>query len=293
MIELLGHQLPAAIQLPEDHVGRHAHVLVEGDVGAHTSDRVDRRHREPRQAGVHHEHGDSLVERGVRVRARCEPHVVGALGAAGENLLSVDDVMITVAHGARLEGGQIAACRGLRVTNGKGDLAAGDARQELALLFLRASPDERRPDGVHRHEGKRRLGKPQLLHQDFLGERVERPATVLQRPAGGEPARLAHAPDDGSVEFAALAAPAHLLALLRRHEVGQIGAELAAQRNLPGGVFDVHGGFSLRRTARCRVPSGSGRLQGRRCRRSNRARTGDRQCASGRSPRAAGRSCGA
>src|SRR5580765_8613221 len=140
----------------------------------------------------------------VRIGARREPYVVRALGAAGEDLLAIDDEGFPVAHRPGLQRREVGARLRLTVADGEVELTAGDARQDIALLLRRAAPDQGRTDGVDGHERKRRLGKPQFLKNDLLGQGIEPATAVLLGPAGGQPAVLAHAPEEAAVGAAAL-----------------------------------------------------------------------------------------
>ena len=64
------------------------------------------------------------------VRASRTP--VGVVRAGGPDLLAVDDVVVAIAHGARLQAGEVAAGARLAVALAPDDLAARDARQVLA-----------------------------------------------------------------------------------------------------------------------------------------------------------------
>src|SRR5437899_8981513 len=52
---------------------------------------------------------------------RSQPHVVGVTGQAGEDLLAVDDVLVAVAHGPRLQRGQVGAHARLRVPDARSE----------------------------------------------------------------------------------------------------------------------------------------------------------------------------
>jgi hypothetical protein len=61
---------------------------------------------ETRSIDRHDEDRETLVLGGIGVGPGGQPHVVGVLDRAGEDLLAVDHVLVAVAHGPRLERGQ-------------------------------------------------------------------------------------------------------------------------------------------------------------------------------------------
>ena len=170
-----------------------------------------------------------------------EPDVVGAVGAAGEDLGAVHHEDVAFAHGARLERGEVGARAGLGVADREVDLAAQDSRQEALLLRLAAARDQGGADGVERDEGQRRAGAPGLLEPDLLLDRRAPLAPPLLRPAHAEPAVGAHLPDQPALERARLER-ADLRAHVGRDQLREVGAELCAKRLLGGGVVDVHAG---------------------------------------------------
>src|SRR5690606_12000360 len=73
-----------------------------------------------------------------RRRARQQQHQVGVVDPRDEDLLAVDDVVVAVAHGGRLQPSRVGAGVGLGDAEGlQAQLAAGDLRQVAALLLLR------------------------------------------------------------------------------------------------------------------------------------------------------------
>jgi hypothetical protein len=121
------------------------------------------------------------------------------------------------------------------------DLAGEDRAQELLLLRLAARVHQRRSDRVQRDERDRRARTPRLLEPDQLLDRGASLAAVLLGPADAEPAVAAHLPDQLLVQRAGLEA-VQLRAQLGSDQLGEVGAQLGAQRLLLGRVVDVHGG---------------------------------------------------
>ena len=74
--------------------------------------------------------------RGVGVGAGEQDHPVGVLGAGGPDLLAVDDVVVAVADGAGLEGGEVGAGAGLAEALAPDGLARRACRAGMLLLLL-------------------------------------------------------------------------------------------------------------------------------------------------------------
>ena len=79
------------------------------------------------------------------VRTRQE-HPVGPVGVRRPDLLAVDDEVVAVEHGARLQAREVRAGAGLGVALAPANLAADDARQVLALELVAALVKEQRSD---------------------------------------------------------------------------------------------------------------------------------------------------
>ena len=95
VVELRGDQPPAVVLRADPHPGRDPHAGVVGRVdvvGAVVRD--DRGPGEPRVGGVDDEDGDPAVP--GRGGPAGQPDVIGLVGAGGEDLLPVDDVILPV-----------------------------------------------------------------------------------------------------------------------------------------------------------------------------------------------------
>ena len=105
----------------EQRVGRDAHVLVE-DLGVAAelaevlaagapSSATSRTIFTPGRVGRHDEHRRALVRARVGVGDRHDDQEVGDRGVGGEPLVAVDDPLVAVAHGARLQQRRVRARR--------------------------------------------------------------------------------------------------------------------------------------------------------------------------------------
>ena len=124
----------------------------------------------------------------MSVRTKAEDPV-GVLAERGPGLLAVDDVVVAVALRRGLERGEVGAGAGLGEALAPPVVEIGDARQEAALLLLRAEGDDHRPD--HADAERQRRGRRRLLHlvlEDVLLHRVPAGAAPFDRPVRHRPA---------------------------------------------------------------------------------------------------------
>ena len=96
VVELVGDEPPPAVDLSDAHRVGDSDVVVEGRRGVRLPEGHERLDREPRIGGVDQEHRDALVAGGIRIGAGRQPHVVGVVGEAGEQLLAVDHPFVAV-----------------------------------------------------------------------------------------------------------------------------------------------------------------------------------------------------
>ena len=181
--------------LAEEVLGRDAHV-VEEDLVELVAARHVHEGAHGEAGGVHRDHevGDALVLRDVGVGAGEAEHVLGHVGERGPDLLAVDDVVVAVADGAGLEGGEVGAGLGLGEALAPHVFAGEDAGDVLLLLLVGAVHEDGGPedrDAEPADEDGRRgraCGRlhvvDELLHDGHLG------AAVLLRPAQGDVAGL-------------------------------------------------------------------------------------------------------
>ena len=122
----LGHG-PAVVQLADERVARHAHVveehlaelLVAGEV-------ADRAQRDARRLQVHQQEADALLLLRRLVGAHQQVDVRRVVGERGPDLLAVDDEVIAVEHRGGLQAREIGAGVGLGVALAP-DVLAGAA----------------------------------------------------------------------------------------------------------------------------------------------------------------------
>ena len=138
---------PALVDLA-DHVGRgHAHVLEEDlvELGL-AGDLAERPDGDARRLHVDQDERDALVLGRARIGAHEEEAPFRHVRHAGPDLLAVDDVVVAVEHGARLEIGEVAARVGLGEALAP-DLLGGEDLGEVPLaLGRRAMPHDRRAE---------------------------------------------------------------------------------------------------------------------------------------------------
>ena len=127
-------------------------------------------HGEPLHAGLDQERGDALGALGAR--GRHEHRDDSCVRAVGHpHLRAVDDVAVALPDGRAEHRGRVRARSRFRERERRGHLAAGEARQEPALLLLVPAEDE----GI----------TAEVLHQEDRGRRGARPRHLL----GGEAER--------------------------------------------------------------------------------------------------------
>ena len=124
----------------------------------------------------------------IDIGAGRDPAPVGEVGAGGPDLLAVDHVVVAVAHGAGLEGGEVAAGARLAVEGAPPLLGARDRRDVLSLLLLGAVEHERGSDPGDTHVPNGGAGVGHLLVVDELAHVRGAAAAVLLGPGHREPA---------------------------------------------------------------------------------------------------------
>ena len=131
--------LPSLADLADLTLGRDDGVgekhLVEGCVAVHL---LQLPHFHAALAHVEDEIRQSLVLRGIPVRAREQQAVVGVVGARGPDLLAIDDPVLAVEVGARSSTGEIGPAAGFAEQLAPGVFAGEDAAQVLLLLRIAA-----------------------------------------------------------------------------------------------------------------------------------------------------------
>ena len=203
----------------------------------------DRGPGEARVAGIHDENGDPLVT--GRGGAAGQPYVVGRVRAGGEGLLPVDDVAVAVAYGPGTQRREVGAGLRLGIADGEVHLAGQDPGQEEVLLPGCAVLVQRGADGLQGDRGQRHVRAGRLVGEDLLLHLAEPAAAVAHRPAHPEPPVAAHPAYHVAVD-GAVPLGEQLGALGGRHQPGEVGAQLAAQRELARGQVDEHASRSSR-----------------------------------------------
>ncbi len=204
-------------------------------------EQVHGHHPHPRCVHGHDDHGDALVLGRLRVGPHGQPAVVGVAGQAGEDLGPVDDELVAVDHGARLQRGQVRAGVRLRVADAEVDLPGQDLGQEELLLLLAAVVHDRRADRVDGEHGHRRPAAHGLVEEDELLDGGTALTAPLRGPADPQPAVGRHLLGDPPRRRADAVALGQLLLDLGGEEIGVVLAQLPAKGLLLLGVADLHG----------------------------------------------------
>ena len=243
VVELVGHQRPPAVELADEVLLGHPHVLVVGRAGPDAGDRVDRREGEALAVGGHQDHREALVTGQVGVGAAGQPDVVGVLDQRGPHLLAVDHPLVALQPRPGLQAGEVGARTRLRVADREVHLALEDLRQDLGLLRVGAEAHDRGPDRVERQVGDRHPGDGRLVGEDELVHHRPVLAAVLLRPADAQPAVVADLLDDFLVDrrVPELAGRRRQRrTTLGGHERLEVVPELGAELLLLGCQCDVH-----------------------------------------------------
>ena len=198
---------PAVVDLADPVPVGQPDVAVEADVGGLVADGGQRLALEPGRAGRDQEHGHALVLGQRRVGPGDQEDVRGVLDVGGEDLLPVDDPLITVADRPGLGVGDVGPAVRLGIALGEPDRALGHTGLQLVaqprvpvLLDRRPAPGWSSPSMTSRRQfGLEDLDAHivQLGAAVFLPPARPQPALGAQREVkplvvGGGP--LAHAP---------------------------------------------------------------------------------------------------
>ena len=189
-VERRRRDVPAAVEFAEQAGLWNAYVVEKDLVEALTVRHVDQRpHADAGRLHVHEEVTDAAVLRRVGIGARDHEHPVGVVRLAGPDLLSVEDELVAIRNGARLQRCEIGAGVWFAVPLAPDDLAGRDARQVLRLLLVVAVEDDRRAeitDGGGVDDRRARVAH-RLVVNDLIPVRQFETA-VLLRPRRRDPA---------------------------------------------------------------------------------------------------------
>ena len=179
-----GSQVPAPVLLPEQRVGRDAHILeihlIEFVAAQHVHQRA---HADTRRFHVNQEVADPPVLRCVRISARNEDAHVRTVRAAGPDLLAIDNVIVPIADRPRLQACKVAPRPRFTEELTPLVLAADDSWQVAFLLFLGPGNHDRRArPPVTDPAGSWRTLPGELLAEDELFLHAQATAAMLLRP---------------------------------------------------------------------------------------------------------------
>src|SRR5256884_13247 len=147
-------------------------------------DLLERTHLDAWLAHVEEHARDALVLGRLRVGAREQDPPVGDRPARGPDLLAVDEEVVALVLGARLEAREVRAGVGLRVELAPDLLGREHPLQVALLLPVGPVDDDRRADEADPEpvDRRRRADPRHLVLDDRLLHRRGGPAAVLRRP---------------------------------------------------------------------------------------------------------------
>ena len=219
---------PAVVDLAQSVPVGDADIAVVGDVGPLVTDGGQRLDLDAR--GVHgdEEHGQALVLGQGRVGPGDEEDVRAVLGAGGEDLLPVDDPLLTVTHGPGLGVGDVGPAVGLGVAQDEPGGSVGHLGLEFRLQVRHCVGIDGRPDQVVRTAGHRGVPLAQLRLQNPDADIVQFGAAVFFLPPRLQPALGPQGQPEPLVEVVGpLAGPGvHLLGQVLIQERPDLIAEL-------------------------------------------------------------------
>src|SRR5947208_1048304 len=159
-------------------------------------DLLERTHLDAWLAHVEEHARDALVLGRLRVGAREQDPPVGDRPARGPDLLAVDEEVVALVLGARLEAREVRAGVGLRVELAPDLLGREHLLQVALLLPVGPVDDDRRADEADPEpvDRRRRADPRHLVLDDRLLHRRGGPAAVLRRPQHSHVARLVEPP---------------------------------------------------------------------------------------------------
>ena len=133
----------------------------------------------------------------IRVRPRHQVDVRCVVGRRCIHLLTVDDILVAVAHRAALEPRQVRSRLGLSEPEGENDLSVDQPRNELLLLLFGAGRQNgRRPASSSSHSDS---DPGEFLFDHVLFDSAAALSPVFLGPADADPVALRDLPDQFSV----------------------------------------------------------------------------------------------
>ena len=196
VVELARDEPPALVQSAHQIRGRHAHVVEEDGVDVMLREQMQGIDPDARRLHVDEEHRQPAVLGRILIGPHGQPAIVGIAREARPELLPVDDVVVAIAIGPRLQRGEVGPRARLAVADAEMNLAGEDLRQEELLLLFAAVPHDGRTDGIDREHRNRRTRAHGLVEEHELLDLRSALAAVFLGPADPEPTVLAHLAHD-------------------------------------------------------------------------------------------------
>src|SRR5690606_14807803 len=218
---------PALVLLADPVAHRHPHVLEVHLVHLRLSiNQHDGRQGDTGSFHVDEEEADALLFLGRRVSSHQTEYPVGVLPEGIPGLGAVHDVVVAVAYGGGLEGGEIGAGIGLGVALAPPYVARENIGQESLFLLIGAIGEDDRRDHLEAKRHCFRCPHPgTLAGKNVLLYRRPASAAVFHRPIGRCPSL-----------FVENLLPAYIIVLYQTNMVIHL-------------VLDVRGKFSLHKPA--------------------------------------------
>ena len=234
-----------ALVLFADAIGhRHAHVVEEHLIHfVIAGERDDRLHAHAGLIHLEQQKRNALLRPALGARAHETEDVIGEMRVRGPDLRAVHDVVVAVAHGARLQTREVRTRSRFRIALAPVVFAGEHLRQIAGFLFFARISEQRRRQQIRALiQHARRTGARAFLAEDEQLRRRPAGAAVLRRPMHRAPAAAIELllPDtrDRAVDEHAGCAPTCIDQL-----VGQLGfqecANLAAESFVVGAEPDV------------------------------------------------------
>ncbi|MCY1436386.1 hypothetical protein D9M71_525100 [compost metagenome] len=205
----------------------------------------DRPHADAGSSHVNQQKADAALLLGLWIGAYQAEHPVGVVRHGSPGFLAADHIMITVAHRASPQAGQVGTGARFRIALAPPVFGAENIGQKAHLLLRRAELDDHWANHVDakRHHARGTYGGTLFFEYVFFHHSPTR-AAELNRPAGRQPATLVEQTHPGHhVMLVEALAMTTTRSNVGRQLVAQECTDLLAKGQFVGGKSDVHRGL--------------------------------------------------